>query len=82
MEFLQANWLWILLGLGVVWVLFFRRGGMGCGMGEHGSHGSRTSIDARGATQAHGVHNGHGSGESPEGADAEAAAPRRRGGCC
>ncbi len=32
MEFLQANWVWILLGLGVVWFLF-GRGGMGCGMG-------------------------------------------------
>ena len=66
MEFLRANWLWILLGLGVVWVLFFRRGGMGCGMSEHGSRGS---------------HDGHGAAESPE-REAETAAPRGRRGCC
>ncbi|HLF94678.1 MAG TPA: hypothetical protein VJB14_14535 [Planctomycetota bacterium] len=30
MEWIQGNWLWLLLGLGVVWFLF--RGG-GCGMG-------------------------------------------------
>ena len=33
MEFLQANWFWILLGGGALWFLF-RRGGMGCGMGN------------------------------------------------
>jgi hypothetical protein len=33
MEFLQANWFWILLGVGAVWFLF-RRGGMGCGMAD------------------------------------------------
>jgi hypothetical protein len=37
MEFLRANWVWILFGLGIVG-LFFRRGGMGCGMGERGGH--------------------------------------------
>jgi len=37
-EFLQSNWLWILLGGGVLFFLFARgRGGMGCG-GSHGSH--------------------------------------------
>jgi len=76
MEFLQANWLWILLGLGVVWFLF-RRGGMGCGMGEHGAHGSRPASDVRGKT---GPHDGHGVAESPE-READAAAPRRRHGC-
>lgn len=34
-EFLQANWLWLLLGIGLLWFLF-RRGG--CGMSGHGSH--------------------------------------------
>lgn len=77
MEFLQANWLWILLGVGVVWLLF-RRGGMGCGMAEHGGHGSRASSDVRGAT---GSHDGHGAAESPE-RETEAAAPRRPRGCC
>ena len=35
MEWLTDNWLWILLGIGFVW-LFSRCGGMGCGMGGHG----------------------------------------------
>lgn len=40
-EFLQANWLWLLLGGGLLWFLFRRGGhGMGCGMGSHGSQGS------------------------------------------
>lgn len=39
-EFLQANWLWLLLGGGLLWFLF-RRGG--CGMGGHGSHGLDSS---------------------------------------
>jgi hypothetical protein len=34
-ELLQANWLWILLGIGLLWFLFSRRGH---GMGGHGSH--------------------------------------------
>ena len=32
MEFLQENWIWLLLGLGAVWFLL-GRGRMGCGMG-------------------------------------------------
>jgi hypothetical protein len=38
MEWLSTNWLWVVLGLGVAWLLFKR--GMGCGMGGHGSHGA------------------------------------------
>ncbi len=75
-EFLTANWLWILLGTGLLW--FLARGrGMGCGMGHsHGSEPSRRgeadphaghTVGAR-ATHEHG-----GSGSAP---------PRRRGGCC
>lgn len=38
MEWLTENWLWILLGIGFVWLLS-SRGGMGCGMGGHcGGH--------------------------------------------
>lgn len=81
MEFLRANWLWILLGLGAVWVLFFRRGGMECGMSEHGSHGSRASSETRASTPARGSHDGHGAAESPE-REAETAAPGSRRGCC
>lgn len=32
MEFLQANWVWLLLVAGALWLLF--RGGLGCGMGR------------------------------------------------
>jgi hypothetical protein len=79
MGFLQGNWLWLLLGLGAVW-LFFRRGGMGCGMrghGSHGSHGSQESEDAQGSGDSHASHNGNESQKR----QAETAAPRRRRGC-
>jgi hypothetical protein len=82
MDFLQGNWLWLLLGLGAVW-FFFRRGGMGCGMsghGSHGSHGSRESEDAQRSGDSHAGHNGHGSSE-PRERRAETVAPRRRRGC-
>jgi hypothetical protein len=82
MEWLQANWLWVLLGLGVVWLLL--RGG-GCGMGGHGSHRSEQRRDTvgdsraeQGALDAAGPDDGHRR-------DEEMATPRgqhRRGGCC
>jgi hypothetical protein len=79
MEFLQANWLWILVGVAAVWFLF-RRGGMGCGMGGHGSHGSHESRDVGRTASAEGSHNGHGSEESPA-RKAETASPRAHRGC-
>ena len=72
-EFLGNNWLWILLGIGVVWFMF-GRGGMRCGMGGH-SHGSDTgekSSRARETTGSGATHD-HGAGAS---------APPRRHGCC
>jgi len=39
-EFLQANWLWLLVGAGVLWFLF-RQGG--CAMGSHESRSSESS---------------------------------------
>lgn len=45
LEFLQANWFWLLLGAGVIWILF--RGG-GCGMSSHSSHGSSRTKTASG----------------------------------
>ena len=77
MEFLQANWVWLLLGLGVVWFLF-RRGGMGCGMGGHESHETRSNRTERPSSRA--AHNGHGDGE-PDREESEAAPPRGRRGC-
>jgi hypothetical protein len=53
-EFLQANWFWLLLGAGVIWLLF-RQGG--CGMGSHGSHGSESSqTKAASSGEEHGTH--------------------------
>ena len=41
MEWLTNNWLWILLGIGFVWLLSTRgRSGMGCCGGGH-SHGTQ-----------------------------------------
>ncbi len=36
-ELLSNYWLWIVLGIGAVWLLT-RMGGSGCGMAGHGSH--------------------------------------------
>ena len=79
MEFLQANWFWILLGGGALWFLF-RRGGMGCGMGEHGSHESRAPSDVQRATSAQNSHEGHRSEEAPA-REAQTAPPRAHRGC-
>ena len=82
MEYLQANWIWLLLGLGVVWFLF-RRGGMGCGMGGHESHGSHDSSESKNSqepTHSQTSHNGHGRSE-PEKREATTTTPRRRHGC-
>ncbi len=70
-EFLQANWLWVLLGVIAVWFLFGRgHRGMGCGMGGS-SHSSTSDHDS---------HSGHDSGgeEKSKGT----ASRQRRGGCC
>ena len=79
MEFLQANWLWLLIALGAVW-LFFGRGGMGCGRGDHRSHGDRASTDAKGSAGARASLNGQGSDAVRE-RDAEAPAAHRHRGC-
>ena len=52
MEWLTENWLWILLGIGFVWLL--SSGRMGCGMGGHGrsthEHGEPKKEAEKGAT--------------------------------
>lgn len=67
MEWLQANWLWVLLAVGVGWFLF--RGGS-CGMGGHGSHRAGAARDEgrslRATHDGHdspAAHNGHGDEE-------------------
>ncbi len=77
MEFLRENWVWILLGLGVMWLLV-RRTGMGCGMAEHGFH---ASSEPRASMSVRGSHDGHEAGGAP-GREGETAAPRSRRGCC
>lgn len=81
MEFLQANWIWLLLVLGAVW-FFMRRGGLGCGMGGHESHGSRDTSEPNAARQQAGAppnrHGGHG---DPQKRETETARARRHHGC-
>lgn len=76
-DWIGANWIWILLGIGVLWFMF-RRGGMGCGMGGHGGHGEDSvkakELPASDADVA-ADHSGH----------AKTASTReshRHGGCC
>ena len=81
MEFLQANWIWLLLGLGAVWFLL-KRGGMGCGMGGHESHGSRDASESDTTRQQPGTsgngHEGHG---DPQKRETETTQTRRHRGC-
>jgi hypothetical protein len=71
-EFLQANWFWLLLGVGVLWFLF-RQGG--CSMGGHGPHGSESSR--RTTARSDNEHAGHGEEQSTH-----STARRSRRGCC
>ncbi len=72
-DWIGANWISLLLGIGLVWFLF-RRGGMGCGMGGH-SHGPDTGEKSSrvGKTTGAGTTHDHGG---------DASAPPRRHGCC
>ena len=79
MEFLQTNWVWILLALGAAWLLF-GRGGMGCGTGGHGSHRARGSANTNEVDRPEGSHEGHGSERSTD-QPVGAGAPRRHLGC-
>lgn len=82
MEFLQSYWIWILLGIGVVWFLARRGGhGLGCGMGGHEGHDSpgREETSARPPSAGDsGEHAGHGAG----GRGGAAKGGPRRHGCC
>jgi len=72
LEFLQAYWLWLLIGAGVLWFLF-RQGG--CGMGGHGSHHSGSSQTAK-PDSGH-EHSGQGDERR-----AQSGARRSGRGCC
>ncbi len=80
-EWISANWIWLLFGIGLAWFLFGRAGmsgGMGCGMGGH-SHESEPSHG-----EQFDPHAGHtsGSGAMHEHDVPASAPPRRRHGCC
>ena len=66
LEFLQANWIWLLVGAGVLWFLF-RQGG-------HGSHGSEST---RRTTASDDGQAGHGEEQS-----ARSTTRRSGRGCC
>lgn len=51
MEWLTQNWIWLLLLVGVVFMM--RRGGMGCGhMGGHSRHGVQTPPESEPGSRA------------------------------
>ncbi len=81
MEWLAANWFWIVLGLGAAW--FFSRGGMGCRMGGHGSDGTQESHGSKSADPTQNGHttNGHATEEGRETEETGSGARRRHRGC-
>lgn len=78
MDFLSANWIWLLLGLAVVWMLV-SRGGCGFG-GSHSHRPNDTNASARGDETRHDHRSANGNA-APRPRDAERAAPSRRRGC-
>lgn len=76
-DWISANWIWLLVGIGVLWFLY-RRGGLGCAMGGH-SHESEPAREDRDDSYA--GHAGETGATHDHGAGASAA-PRRRHGCC
>jgi len=78
-DWIMANWIWILLAIGAGWFVL-RRGGMGWGMGGHGSHGG-----ARQARQEPGLDPDSPKIDRDEDVKEPAAAahgPHRHRGCC
>ncbi len=54
LEFIQANWFWLLLGAGVIWFLLRQAG---CGVGSRASRGSESSqTKATSSSEEHGSH--------------------------
>lgn len=77
-DWIGANWIWLLIGIGVLW-FFFRRGGMGCCSGGH-AHNS--GFAGKGKADEHA---GNAAQEQEGGATHEhggnPSRPRRHG-CC
>lgn len=81
MEWLAANWFWVVLGLGAAWL--FWRGGMGCGMGGHASRGAQESRRSRSADSTQNGHakSGHATEEGREMEEVGSGARSRHRGC-
>jgi hypothetical protein len=78
-DWIGANWIWLLLGIGLMG-FFFRRGGMGCGMGGHGGQGGSEPAEKALPPSESDSH----AGDEVE-VKQPVAAPRgahRHGGCC
>jgi hypothetical protein len=57
MAWLSENWLYLLLFLGVFFLM--RRGGMGCGMGSHRSRHGQPPADASAVNDGQAPRHGH-----------------------
>ena len=82
MDFLSANWVWLLLGLAVVWMLVSRRG-RGCAFGGSQSGRSTDTKVSAGDSESrhdHGAVNGNANPE-PRPRVSEGVAHSRRRGC-
>lgn len=83
-EFLRANWLWILLGVSLLF-MFRMHGAGGCGMG-HGGHGGHRHEDETSENGDAAGNAGHGSagtrpvGDGEQDATSKAPVGRRHGG--
>ena len=78
-HFLASNWIWILLGAGMLYMhLGHRRHGRTSGMGGCGGHGAGHEAHAPQTGSA----GAYGAGGPIAGSGPAATAPPRRGGCC
>lgn len=73
MEWLAQNWIFVVGAIGLF--LLMRRGGMGCGHGGGGQHGSGRHRRPATHDAHHGEHRAHIEGESPAGPSAPIADP-------
>ncbi len=85
-EFLNNYWLWIVLGVGAIWLLRRMGGGRGCGMAGHGSHSHQHEEGAGEQSPPRTA----AAGTGPEGREVESQAQgatkressHRHAGCC
>ena len=80
MRWLSANWIWVVVIGGMLWMHF----GMHRGHGGHGGHGGSTRRQEQDSSTGHGSHAQPGTAESsaePGTAEVGAAVHRRHRGC-